>query len=262
MTNEALAQLIKNGHTSAIAPLWEALRLLLYRYANQYISIMGERCAACGVTVDDLIQESYFAMLDAVKAWSPESGNKLTSYLKYPIKNRFGSLCGLRERKREPLNQCLSLDAPASGEFEDITLRDTVCDTDADNAFTEVEDRIYNDRLRNDLDAALDSISPDRAETVRGEYFHGLTLKEQAERENVSIATMQQRRNNGIRDMRRGKALARLKAYRETVIARAYYGAVSSFRHTHTSSTELAALRLEEIESLWKLGQTQGISGF
>ena len=250
MTNEQLAQRIKDGDTSAITPLWEGLRLLLYRYANRYIALMRERCAACGVTVDDLIQESYFAMLDAVDAWTPDSGYKVTAYLKFPLKNRFNAMCNIRGARRDALNQCSSLDAPLSDDTDDFTLIDTIQDTAAGDAFDDTDNRIYTQQLRTDLDAALDTIPPDRAAAVRSMFFDNLPLKQIAEASDVSFQMIRTRSANGLRDLRRGAAYTRLKAYREAIISNAYHSSLSTFRHTFTSSTELAAIRLAELEGL------------
>ena len=84
----------------------------------------------------------------------------------------------------------------------------------------------------------------DRAEAVRGVYYHGRTLREQAEVEGVSLEAIRQRSRAGLRALRRNQGL---RAYHESIISRAYRGSLSSFRHTFTSSTEYAALRLAEI---------------
>ena len=245
MTNEELAARIKSGDKTAIAPLWEGLRRLVYLYANRYYSAMYEQCAACGVTIEDLTQEGYFALLDAVNAWTVDSGYKVATFLRLHVKNRFNALCGIRG-KRDPLDRSASLDAPLGDDGDGYTLSDTITDPTAAGAFSDAETRVYTAKLREDLNAALDTIAPDRAEAVRGEYFKGITLQQAADAAGTSIEAARQRRVNGLRDLRRGAALTRLKAYRAEVISSAYRGTLSKFRHTFTSSTERAALELIE----------------
>ena len=76
------------------------------------------------------MQTAFFAMLDAVHAYDPASGYKLTAFLKYPLQNRFNVLLGLRtvKAKKDPLNGCVSLDEPIGGESGDITRADVLPD--------------------------------------------------------------------------------------------------------------------------------------
>ena len=74
LTNEVLAIHIQNGETDLIPQLWAQVRALICRYALRFHDRQQERCEASGATVDDLIQEAYFAFLQAVQAYDPAAG--------------------------------------------------------------------------------------------------------------------------------------------------------------------------------------------
>ena len=122
MSNEELTISIQSGDDTLFPQLWEQTRRFIYQAANRYYIRYEGRCIACGLTIEDLQQEAYFALMDAVRAWTPESGYKLLTYLNYPLKNCFNGLCGLRVRKRDALDRCSSLDAPVGDDDSTFTL--------------------------------------------------------------------------------------------------------------------------------------------
>lgn len=63
MTNEELAVRIKDGDTACTEKLWKNLYRLLYKIAAGIYTQKRERCAAAGVTLEDLLQECFFAMM-------------------------------------------------------------------------------------------------------------------------------------------------------------------------------------------------------
>ena len=100
MTNEQLTLDIQNGNRAALSQLWEAVRPLLFSLAWKFYIRQGkERCAQRGVTLEDLQQESFFALCDAVQAYKPEKGYQLTTYLHYATENRFKACMGIQARR-------------------------------------------------------------------------------------------------------------------------------------------------------------------
>lgn len=250
MTNEELAVMIKAGDTSYIPQLWDGLCGLLKMMANKYLALHSEACASAGVELDDLIQESYFAMLDAVKTWTPESGNKLASYLSYPLQNRLNALAGLRTQRgrKDPMKYCRRFEEPIGGE-DDVTLADTLADNEAEQTLYDIEEREYNRALHEDLEAVLATLEPVKSTALRDEHYKGLTLKQAADKHDVFPETIRQRRMSGLRQLRRPEALKVLNKYRDDVIScNAYRGGVSGFKQTWTSSTEWTAFKLMQLE--------------
>lgn len=103
--------------------------MILARYYNRN----PERFTRCGITMDDLEQEGFFAVLEAVEAFNPSKGWKFTSWLNYPLQNHVNAILGTRngQAKHIPLNECSSLDEPISQESDDMTLGDSVEDQTA-----------------------------------------------------------------------------------------------------------------------------------
>ena len=96
MTNKEFAMKVK-----AVPALWEQVRRLCFLILRCFAVGHEENLAAHGVTMEDLEQEAFLAVLDAVEAYTP--GLAFVSYLAYPIRNRAGALCGLRTRREKPL---------------------------------------------------------------------------------------------------------------------------------------------------------------
>ena len=120
MTNEELAQRIKAGEKDLLGQLWEQTeRLLRYLIERELrVSDKEERAEAAGVTREDLYQEGYFALLQAVEAYDPETGFTFSAFLKYPIKSAVNKAIGIRTAagRNDPAAGAVSLDAPVSGE--------------------------------------------------------------------------------------------------------------------------------------------------
>lgn len=130
MTNEMLAQFIQEGGNDELIPiLWEKVRKLLYVKADRFYSLYKSACDGSGVDVWDIRQASYSAFLDAVKAYKAGGKIKFTSYLNYPFKNAVQKLLGIRGSRREPLNNCTSLDKPIEqSNGETCSMLDLVAD--------------------------------------------------------------------------------------------------------------------------------------
>lgn len=104
MTNEQLAWNVQNGNRAALTELWGAVRPLLLSMAWKFYQKQGkERCSSHGVTLEDLQQEAFFALYDAVQAYKPEKGYQLTTYLHYATENRFRACMGIQD-KADALN--------------------------------------------------------------------------------------------------------------------------------------------------------------
>lgn len=249
MNNEELAQRIKEGQKEYLAPLWTNMRRLIVKWANAYYGKYKDRLEGRGVTQEDLEQQGYFALLEAVKAYDPSTGWKLTTYLSFPLQKAFHELAGLRtSRQREDvLSKAISLDAPICGTGEEIRLMDALEDTGGVGDIEAVTERIYTEQLRADLEKALGEIRPEHAALLRGRYFEGKTV---AQLDEVGTFPIPARylEANALRAIRAPKARKHIQKYREEIISRSYRRiGLSAFRHTWTSATEWAGLELCEI---------------
>ncbi len=268
MTNEEMALAIQKGEKSLIEPLWEQLRRLIGMYAGRCINRMQSRCDAAGVTEEDLIQTGFFALLDAVKAYDPASGYKLTAFLKYPLQNRFNALLGLRtvKAKNDPLNHCESLDEPIGSEDGDFTRSDIMPDENAQQAF---EDAIESEWLRS-LRAVEEELIDERltkgeAAAVRGTFFQGLKFQPIADRLGVTRERVRQLQYHGLRRLRTSGAIKRLHPFmydeyealglRGTGLSAFRYGGSATERaieKIEQRQVNITAKRLKETEELLK----------
>lgn len=225
-TNEALALRAKTGDREALAALWEQNRPLLGIMFRRLAAKSRERTAAAGVTLDDLEQEGFFATVKAVELYEPQSGAKFSTFLRYPVMQRFFAAVGLRtsRQKGDPLSRAQSLDEPLDSEDGDGAARgELVPDPAAAQAFQSAEERLYNKQLHKALDECLDAIDARQAAVLRGRYYEGRTQGEIAGTLGVAPQRAQQLERMGLRAMRH-KGTRRLAQYREEITSRAYRG--------------------------------------
>lgn len=243
MTNEELAELIKNGQKEYCADLWEQTRKIFIKKANNFYNSYRLQCERYGLELADLIQMCYFVMLDAVKAYNPEKGYKFTTYINYHFRNAMREAVGIRGAgKQNLLNECSSLDIPI-GEDEETALLDFVEDKDAYAAFDRSDTSATLDKLRILLNEAIDYLPPTHAEILRLRYFGGVTYTEIAER--LGMKTIQGVKNleaNAFRRIATSRHKRILQEYRDIELSeRAYYNTgLTSFMYKGASSQELA----------------------
>ena len=265
MTNEEMALAIQQGGKSQIAPLWEQLYRLIGMHAGRCFWRLQDRCAAAGVTEEDLIQTGFFALLDAVRAYDPASGYKLTAFLRYPLQNRFNALLGLRTVKaqKDPLNGYESLDEPIGSEDADFTRSDVLPDENAGQAFEDVIESEWRRSLRVVEDEIISThLTESQATAVRGEFFEGLKLQPIADQLGVSRERVRQLRQTGLRKLRADTVSWKLRPFLDDE-----YGTLglrgtglSAFRYGG-SATERAVETLEqrraEAEARWQQAKAE-----
>ena len=162
MTNEQLAQLIGQGGNDELLPLlWEKMRKLYIGWSGSFYNAHKERCDNCGVTVDDLRQEGYLSMLEAVKAYASRTDEHndtlFTSYCSYPFKTYAAELIGIRttRTRNEPLNRYRGdIDSPLDG-IEGETIGTTTPDPEAEQPYRAVEQADYCRVVRETVKAAM-----------------------------------------------------------------------------------------------------------
>ena len=78
MENERLALLSQQGNRQALGKLWEGLRPLLFSLAWRFYTRQGkDRCAQRGVALEDLQQETFFALWDAARGRAGQDAESL-----------------------------------------------------------------------------------------------------------------------------------------------------------------------------------------
>lgn len=246
MTNEELALRIRAGEKELEEVLWERISRLLYLVIDRFMTQVGGLVTAAGVERADLEQESYFAMLEAVEAYDPEKGHVFNTYLTLQCRRCFYELLGLRSGRQDPLNTCLSLDEPlGSNEDESYTRGDII--PDPQDIEEDTIERMWQDQLRDELDAALSMLVPVEGECIRRYYLNGEKQSDIARDLGVPYQTVHVKIRSGFRSLRTRKSGAKLRKYRESIIDRyAYNGSYTIWKENGASSTEYTALKLME----------------
>lgn len=249
MTNEELALSIQSGNTALYPQLWEQVQHLIATKAYNYYCRFEGPCTRSGVTLDDLIQSGFFAMLDAVKAYDPESGYTFNAYLNYPLCNTWNSMTGRRQRVPDTLNQCTSLDAPVCSDGEECDLNGLIPDPTAIEDMDRVIDHAFQGELSQALTEALEKIDEKPRHVIRSRYFEGKTLQEIGEQMGVNRSRVQQFETKGMNQLRHSRIRRSLESFREEIISRhAWYGTgLNAFRSNQASSPERAVERADMI---------------
>lgn len=219
MTNEKIAALIGEGGNDELLPLlWEKMRRYYRMAATKYAAGHAERCARCGVTYEDIMQESYFAMLDAVQAYNsrpPEQSAMLfISFCGFPFRNHAAALIGMRTRTayNEPLNNAaFSLDEPIrsdEGDGENSRM-ELVPDETAEEPFRNVEQADYCRAVRESVQAEL-SDKPRSLDVIERVYYEGETLVSVSTAIGVSVERVRQIKRDTLRQLCRCSRLREL----------------------------------------------------
>lgn len=220
MTNEQLALNVQNGNRAALAELWGAVRPLLLSMAWKFYQKQGkERCSTHGVTLEDLQQETFFALCDAVQAYKPEKGYQLTTYLNYATENRFKACMGI-QGKLDALNHADRLERPIPGDEEGREQGDVIPDEKAEAALFAVDDRQEQEHFHNVLEQALGELSVVQGAVLRHRFTRKHTRKETAEALHITAEAVRREEARALQ-LLRGKPV--VLCLREEVLETAPY---------------------------------------
>ena len=246
MTNEELATAVAQGQTGLQVQLWEQVRGFVRLTAYRALVISGGRG---GVTIEDLLQQGYIAMMQAVGTYDPERGPFLY-HLSFALRRAFAEAGGYRSTKRDPLNDCSSLDAPIiGGEDSEDTYLNTV--VDPCDQYDEADRRIYTEQLHGALDAALDSLSPKRAAVLRAMYWQEKANTEIAAESGVSVQNVGAAVRRGIDDIRRSKSIRALSQFLDERTS-FYSGTGYRAFEASGSAVERAVIYRDSLTRRWK----------
>lgn len=244
MTNEELAVIIKQGNTQLMERLYLQNKGVIYQYAYWYYTKYRTRCDSSGIVMDDLIQEGYFALCDAVQAYKPESGYKFLAFIKYPIQNRFNALVGYRVKKdlQEPINNAMSFDTPVHN-TEKLTVGDTVTDEYAQQNMENVLERIYNTELHNALDKAMTYLTDRQRGVIYKYYYGGAVFAQIAEQYGVSLTAVTADHRKALNTLRRFKCRKYLAEFAKDI-------GYTNYTVEMRKSADMAMLQKEKLERL------------
>lgn len=236
MTNEELALLIQQGHTEYIPQLWDNLYRLIYKLCYAMYRKNSDRFSHYGITADDVLQQSYFGFLAAVKAYSPDKGFKLTSYLHYHLVN-----CVRPLLTKDALNKSESLNVLV-GEEENTEKQELLPDEHSTEPFDNVEQQsVYAE-----LHALVNGLSDERQRSIIEQlYFSGKSQVQVGAEMNLSPERIRVLKNAAFRELRKPKNRKRLSE-----LSPYQHKSLSRFKVTFSSEVEDYVERLERISNL------------
>lgn len=213
LTNEELAIEIQNGKTEYLPVLWEQVERFIRKMAAQRLQALqnNPNTEESNVEFDELYDSGYFAVINAVKYFKPETGYTFLTFLSYPLKNAFNEIVGRAKIKRcDPLRTAISLETPI-GEDENLTLGETLADE------TDIADEVINSlntkEMHKAIDIALAKLSPLEEKAIRLEYYSGLDLKQSSEVMRISPAKVKYLRSTGMSKLRSFEVCSELLKY-------------------------------------------------
>lgn len=240
-TNEELATAIQAGEREAIEQLWEQCYGFICQQSFKWAQAWKDRPA---FDSDDFIQSGYIALCEAIKAYQADRGTFL-HFLAYFLKTEFSKVAGCRTpaQMKEPLNNAISLDAPAYNDADsEATIGDTI--PADDTAFEDVEEAIYKQTITEAVREAVASLPDRRRRAIEAYYLYGKTYSEIAVMMNVSTSWPAQLVKEGINDLRCGK--------HARTLAKLLWGEQNFYKRTGYTAWKDTGCSVQESYVLWK----------
>lgn len=193
MTNEDLAIQIQLGHMEHYAELWEQVKKLMYKILYGKLNRIE---LPNYLDREDIEQELYFALCNAVQAYDDTKPYKFTTYLEYQIMNVIRSALPRKPLQEYSYNQ-------TAGDNENTELLEFIEDEAAELELKDVELTDIQTQVRQVV-AEL----PNRERSVVSlYYFDSQNLAQIAERLRVSLEMVRNIKNKGLRILRQNKAI-------------------------------------------------------
>lgn len=252
-TNEELVKLIQEGHKEYIEQLWMQVEKFVSMKVRERIWKVPDYIGAS--YADDLYQSGYFALLDAVELYSPGKGAGFLTYLSLHLKRYFNETLNVHTAngKREAHLKMESWDATFPS-TDDLSLEEVIPDPHGQDGFDEIAERSFQENLREYLLKAINELQ----EQAQQEHFLTL-LRCNCDRVKTrevlrwTIAKDRKIHDQGLSGLRRYMINRRtaweMIGIEEFLGIQLYRGNITKFKNNcFTSSTEMAALRLCELE--------------
>ena len=203
MTNEELAMKAKTGDEAALLELWEQNSGLAAIFARRRYSRLEAQGNMCGVDMDDLKQAAFLALVRAVDYYDPDNagGGSFNTAWGFCIKHEFNGLLGVRSSKRDPLNNCTSLNTPLSDDADAETLEAIISDPTDD--FEKADERMYRAHTKEVLQRELKKLSEDQQRALKLIYYDGLKQGQAAAIMGVSKSMVDKFEHTAIFALRR-----------------------------------------------------------
>ncbi|WP_322199245.1 RNA polymerase sigma factor [Acutalibacter intestini] len=210
MRNEELAVLAQQGNREAISALWEQVKRLLYQLARRFYKRYGvDCCTRRGVTMADLEQECFLALLDAVRSFKPTAGYQFTTYLTRASENRFKAATGLR--KVNPLDIADSMNAPVLEDGESpVETGDLIPDPQAAGELENIDTTAEREYYHTELEVGLEALPPLQEAVIRGRFYKSQQYQQIAAEIGGSASDVRREVSKGLQALRADERILRL----------------------------------------------------
>lgn len=251
---ERLVLEIQKGNTDLLPVLWQHVEPFIRKRAAYRWQRMRKEGTVAHFSddIDDFVQQSYFALLDAVRGYTPETGASFTTYLAFFLRRSFFEVDGIRTKKRDALIYAESLDAPIAGtDADDLMLVDTIADTR--DPFQEVEDKIALDELHKALVKAVDALPGRKRTIIKARFYNGEKQTEIARRYGCTKQAVSCAEKAALADLRRYAAKYGLDAFLDIQTPFIRPSGYRAFANADfTSSVELSVYDRERYRNEYK----------
>lgn len=234
VSNETLAVRIKAGEKSLLPILWGRCGRTVAILAAKYRGVMGRHAF---VNMEDFKQCGYFAMLEAIKAYDPEKGYKLNSYMNFKYKKQVYDMFGnVREGDRRIFPAAAySLNVTMENDGHETELLDMLEDGKAGN----IEEDYERKEMRQIVRAAVGRLPELERHVIQEIYFRERAKTEIADgRRYKDQFAVTRAEDRALRMLRKDKALQALH--------RAYFKEMPRQRDIFKGSPEEAAIAGEK----------------
>lgn len=168
MDDERLVYIARQGNDSALEFLMNKFRGLVKQRSRAYFLIGGDR--------EDLIQEGMLGLFKAIRDFRADKEASFRVFAELCITRQLiTAIKTASRRKHAPLNTYISLDGPAYGEENDITLFDIV---PKENAAANPEEIVLTRERQSDVGSMLLKLLSTYERAVFHHYLQGESYQE------------------------------------------------------------------------------------
>lgn len=245
MTNEELALRIQNGEINLLSDLWKQVEKKIKQFVNIELISKMDRAISVGVTREDLYQEGYFALLDAIKQYKPDKGYEFVGFLRFTVKNAVARALHIRRpyERNNPIYKAISLDAPVSSDSEDTLIYFL---PDSNDEYENLLEKEWIEQRKTDIRDSIAELTPIQRRIIISRYFQLLSRSETGKAEGITgreVAKIEMIALDLLREDRR------IQQHREFIISKhAYRGGFRRWRDRGMSCVESAVFEITEDE--------------
>lgn len=202
MTNEELVQAIQEGQKELAAVLWDQVKAWIHAKAVSFFYSKGRER---GLTVADLEQTGFLAMIDAADHYEQDRGNFLSCLTVY-LYSSFYTAAGFRTAKQvcDPINSPTSIYQTVNDD-DDISIIDL--QQSPQDPIAEAEERIYNEQLRADLLRELARLPEPQGYVIQQHYLEGRELADIALELDTTKDSLRRSETTAFRSLRHNTRL-------------------------------------------------------